>query len=174
MDLAEYLLFIPLLIYGIALSDLFSQWKVFLDVKKLYIPYLITLVMITEIGVQNVYNFFKLIPNLDNVNYFTYWIFLLPPLVFMILVNVLTKIEDEDDMKTFFESKTKIIFLLMASFIAMHFIPQFSYYSELWIARMLGIAACMVFAFWHKPVFFYTVVGIWLLSIAVHVYVVIQ
>jgi hypothetical protein len=29
MDASEYLAFLPLLLYGIALADLFSQWKRF-------------------------------------------------------------------------------------------------------------------------------------------------
>jgi len=172
MDFAEYLLFVPLLIYGIALSDLFSQWKVFLDREAWYLPYLITLILVTEIGVQNVYNFFKLIPNLDNVNYFTYWIFLFPPLTFMILVNVLTKTEDSADLTFFFAAKTRTIFLLLAAFIAMHFIPQFAYESELWLPRVLGIVACIIFAFWHRMIFFYVLVGVWIVAILSHAYVV--
>lgn len=173
MDLGEYLLFIPLLIYGIALSDLFSKWKVFIESHTAYIPYLITLVMITEIGVQNVFNFFKLMPNLGSVNYFTYWLFLLPPLIFMLLVNFLTKTDDYPDFKTFFKAKAKIVFLLMAVFIALHFIPQFSYETEMWsLPRIIGIVGCILFALWHKPAVFYLLVGCWIISIGMHAYVV--
>jgi len=35
MDLTEYMVFLPLLIYGIALADLFSQWKRFFDIKEI-------------------------------------------------------------------------------------------------------------------------------------------
>lgn len=172
MDIVEYLLFVPLLIYGIALSDLFGQWKRFLEPSSWYFPYLLTIIIITDIGVHNVFEFFKLCPQLNNINYFGYWLYLLPPLVFLILVNVLTNTDESVDTKTFFISRTRLVFLLLAVFIAMHFIPQFKYDQTIWLPRLLGVIACVLYAFWHKNFIFYLLIAIWLMSIISRAYII--
>lgn len=165
MDIVEYLLFVPLLIYGIALSDLFGQWKKFLNPKSLYLPHIIIIIATTDIGVNNVFNFFKLSHQFTNITYFTYWLYLLPPLVFLILVNILTNTDDKEDKKIFFNENRKPIFILMAIFMALHFIPQFNYNEPVSIHRLLAIASCLLFAFWNNMLFYYASVLIWLLSL---------
>jgi hypothetical protein len=170
MDIVEYLLFVPLLIYGIALSDLFIQWKRFLEPSSWHLPYLLTIVIITDIGVNNVFEFHKLSPQLKNITYFAYWLYVLPPLLFLMLVNILTNTNEAIDMETFFSSKIRIVFLLLAAFIAMHFIPQFKYDQTILLPRLFGIIGCALYAFWHKKVFFYFIVAIWVLAIIKRVY----
>ena len=51
MDAAEYLAFLPLLIYGIALADLFSQWKRLFNPKQLYLPYILLTGILTETAI---------------------------------------------------------------------------------------------------------------------------
>jgi hypothetical protein len=170
MDIVEYLLFVPLLIYGIALSDLFIQWKRFLEPSAWHIPYLLTIIIITDIGVNNVFEFHKLSPQLKNITYFTYWLYILPPLLYLMLVNILTNTNESIDMETFFSSKIRIVFLLLAFFIAMHFIPQFRYDQTILLPRLLGIIGCILYAFWHKKVFFYFIVAIWVLAIVKRAY----
>lgn len=165
MDIVEYLLFVPLLIYGIALSDLFAQWKKFLTPKSWYFPHLLVIIAATDIGVNNVFNFFSLSDHFTNITYFMYWLYLLPPLVFLVLVNVLTKTDDNEDKKTFFNENRKSIFILMALFMALHFIPQFNYTEPVSIHRLLAIASCLLFAFWNRMIFYYASVLIWLLSL---------
>jgi hypothetical protein len=172
MDIIEYLLFVPLLIYGMALSDLFGQWKKFMEPASWYIPYLFTLIMITEIGVHNVFIFFKLSPQLSTINYFAYWLYLLPPLVFLLMVNFLTHTDDYSDMKVFFTARTKPVFLLLAAFISMHFIPIFHFDHNIWLPRVLGIIFCTVYAFWQRMIVFYLLVAIWLLSVGTRFYIV--
>ncbi len=75
MGAVEYLLFIPLLIYGIALSDLFGEWKKIFNPSKLYIPYALTILLITEIGIYNVYIFFNISDMLAKSTYFIYCIY---------------------------------------------------------------------------------------------------
>lgn len=38
MEASEVLAFLPLLIYGIAIAELFSQWKRFINFKRLDLP----------------------------------------------------------------------------------------------------------------------------------------
>lgn len=167
MDIVEYLLFIPLLIYGIALSDLFGQWKHFMDSSSWYTPYLITLIMVTEIGVHNVFIFFKFSPELSHITYFAYWLYLFPPLVFLLMVNCLTHVDDYSDTETFFTSRIKPIFLLLAAFISMHFMSFVQFDHHIFLPRLLAIIFCMVYAFWQKDIVFYLLVGVWLVSIAI-------
>lgn len=170
MDIVEYLLFIPLLIYGIALSDLFGQWKHFMDSSSWYTPYLITLIMVTEIGVHNVFVFFKFSPELSTTTYFAYWLFLFPPLVFLLMVNCLTHVDDYSNTETFFTARIKPIFLLLAAFISMHFTPFVQFDHQIWLPRLLAIILCVVYAFWPKNNIFYTLVTVWLVSIAIRFY----
>ncbi|RLB53106.1 MAG: hypothetical protein DRJ42_12845, partial [Deltaproteobacteria bacterium] len=51
MDIIEFLLFIPLLIYGIALSQLLSQWKRIFDFKNFYGPFVVTVVAVTVVAI---------------------------------------------------------------------------------------------------------------------------
>lgn len=172
MDIVEYLLFIPLLIYGISLSDLLGQWKHFMDSSAWYTPYLITLIMVTEIGVHNVFVFFQFSPELGTINYFAYWLYLFPPLVFLLMVNCLTHVDDYSNTEEFFTSRIRPIFLLLAAFISMHFMSFIHFDHHLWLPRLLAIFFCVLYAFWQKNIAFYSLVGVWLFSIGTRFYVI--
>lgn len=167
MDIVEYLLFIPLLIYGIALSDLFGQWKHFMDSTSWYTPYLLTLIMVTEIGVHNVFVFFQFSPELSGIDYFSYWLYLFPPLVFLLMVNCLTHVDDYSNTEEFFKARIKPIFLLLAAFISMHFMSFVHFDHQIWVTRLLAIILCTIYALWPKTAVFYLLVAVWLLSIAI-------
>lgn len=169
MDVVEYLLFIPLLIYGIALSDLFSQWKRFMEPNSWHLPYLLTLLMVTEIGVYNVFIFFKLSSRLSNIGYFTYWLYLVPPLVFMLMVNFLNFKEDSLDLPKAFSDNIRPVYLLLAIFFSLHLIPQFQFSSEYWPPRVIGSAVCVLYAFKQTKPFYYLVLAAWLYSLVVKV-----
>jgi len=172
MDVVEYLLFVPLLVYGIALSDLFGQWKRFLDPKSWHLPHLLTLIIVTEIGVYNVFIFFKLTAQFSSMHYFLYWLYLLPPLIFMLLVSYLTHMEENEDVKTSFISRSRPVFLLLGIYIGLHFIPQFHFEQTLWGVRLLGVLICVTYAFWQKRVLFYLFVASWIMSLLSKVYVI--
>jgi len=161
MDIVEYLLFVPLLIYGIALSDLFSQWKRFIEPSFWYLPYQITLVLVTEVGVYNVFEFFKLASHFSSISYFVYWLYLLPPLLFLLMVNFLTHSEDFLDMASFFSSRRKPVFLL-----------QFHFNLRGWPVQVLAILFSFTYAFWPKKAIFYVLVAVWFLSIVVRAYLI--
>lgn len=55
MDPIEYLLFIPLLIYGIVLTRLLGEWRRFFDTANWHGPYVVTIVVFTEVAIWNIY-----------------------------------------------------------------------------------------------------------------------
>ena len=67
MDATEYLAFLPLLIYGIALADLFSQWKRLFNPRLLFIPYLLLTIILTETALYNVFVYAKLLDELTGL-----------------------------------------------------------------------------------------------------------
>ena len=169
MDAVEYLLFIPLLIYGMALSDLFGEWKKIFTPSKLYIPYALTILFITEIGIYNVYIFFNISDMLAKSTYFIYLLYLLPPLVFLLMVNLITQKEDTIAIEEFFKSKIKPVFILVALFVALHFVPHYHFDNSIYFPRILAIAFCLLYAFWQKQFLFYIIIGVWVLSIIVRI-----
>ena len=90
MDPAEYLAFVPLLIYGIALADLLGQWRRFFDKDYFYFPYFLTTIIFTEAAVWNVYKYLEVVTNLEGVSYAQYWAYLVQPVLFLITVSALT------------------------------------------------------------------------------------
>lgn len=61
----EYLLFIPLLIYGISLSDLLSEYKRLIKDHILHFKYLITVLMLSEVAIFNIYKLYSIINAYD-------------------------------------------------------------------------------------------------------------
>ena len=163
----EYLAFIPLLIYGMSIADLLGQWKRFFDKDHLYWPYFLTTIMFTEIAIWNVYSYMYIIKDIVDIAYFSYWIHLLQPLLFLLTVNALTPELENKDTKGYFEKRISLIFLLMAGFIACHFIPGFGHDQSLDIPRIIGVGLCIVVAILRKPFWVYLMSGIWLISLLV-------
>jgi hypothetical protein len=90
MSSGEILAFIPSLLYGIALAELFSQWRRFFQKQYRYWPYVITTVIFTEIAIWNVYLFLVQIQDSTLITYHEYWLFLIQPIVFLMLVHAFT------------------------------------------------------------------------------------
>jgi uncharacterized membrane protein len=124
MAKAEYLVFIPLLFYGFALAELFREWKRLFKPKDIYFPYIIVTVILTEIAIYNVFIMTKLLDDLEHQNYLNYLIYLIPPFIFMLVVNVFTP-EKEDNTKNYFENNRRSFFLLAAVFVSSHYLFDF-------------------------------------------------
>ena len=90
MKASEVLAFLPLLIYGIAIAELFSQWKRFIDFKSLYLPYTLLTILLTEIALYNVYLFSQLVGEINTMNYKRYLLYIVPPFIFMISIYIFT------------------------------------------------------------------------------------
>lgn len=88
MDKIEYLLFIPLLIYGITLSDLFSEYKRMIKDSVIHIKYMIAILLLSEVAIFNIYKLYSIINTYDITTYVQFWVLLIPPIIFMITIHV--------------------------------------------------------------------------------------
>jgi hypothetical protein len=165
MSPAEYLTFIPLLFYGIALADLLKQWRRFFEIEHLYLPYFLATIMITEIAVWNIFLYLEVVSQLAEISYFRYWTHLLQPMIFLILVSALTSGSSNKDIEDYFRKRIPTVFGLMALFIASHFSFDSFNFSSLSIARLIGVASCLAIALTRKPSLIYFMAVIWIVSL---------
>jgi len=164
MDTTEYLAFIPLLLYGIALADLLSEWKRLFDPEKIYLPYLLITIILTEVSVYNIYIYMDLLDKMHDVTYAGYLMFLVPPFAFLMTVNALTPDKDAKSTEIYLKDRMSVIFFLMAAFVASHFLLAYSesiqyvtYY------RLVFIAILMATGITKKILFIYILFGCWLI-----------
>ncbi|MEN8251055.1 MAG: hypothetical protein ABFS32_19130 [Bacteroidota bacterium] len=162
MAASEYLAFLPLLIYGIALADLFSEWKRLFNPKGLFIPYSLFTIILTEIAVYNVFVFAELLSELDGITYYNYLSYLLPPFIFLLTVNIYTP-EKDTDTKTYFIKQMPVFFTLMALFSASHFLYDFSENTGTLIIRLVSIAMFAITGFSRKVWMTYALAVVWLI-----------
>ena len=135
MDPAEYLAFIPLLIYGIGISDLLGQWKRFFlkgDRDPLYV---ILTVMLIEVAIYNVFIYLDVVDAMPRHSYLRYLSFLVPPILFQMLVHVFTP-DEGSETRAYFNSNMRLIFLLWALFTASHFIYSIAGLHEAQLLRL--------------------------------------
>ncbi|MGB5238056.1 MAG: hypothetical protein WBM43_03420 [Flavobacteriaceae bacterium] len=166
MNIADYLSFIPLLLYGVALAELFSQWRRFFDREYLYWPYLVTTVVFIEIAIWNVYLFLFIAKDLESVNYFEYWIFLLQPILFLLLVHALTPDPEVKNTEGYFRKRMPVVFSLMGIYIASHMIPGLDTMDDMVsIPRLFAVAICIGIAISRKVYLVYLMGVLWLVSL---------
>lgn len=162
MKASEVLAFLPLLIYGIAIAQLFSQWKRFIDFKSLYLPYTLLTILLTEIALYNVYLFSQLVNEINSMNYKSYLLYILPPFIFMISVNIFTP-EEDDDTEIYFKQNMPIFFTLISLFVASHFFFQFDEAAIMYLARIVIIIWLLLTGILRKIWMVYVFVAIWFL-----------
>jgi len=164
MKASEVLAFLPLLIYGIAIAELFSQWKRFINYKKLFIPYALITVMLTEVALYNVYLFSQLVSEISMIDYRTYFIYIIPPFIFMIGVNIFTP-EKEDETETYFKENMPVFFILMAFFIASHFFFRYEESGSVLLGRIILIVWFLLTGILRKIWMVYVIIALWLLML---------
>ena len=166
MNVADYLSFIPLLLYGIALAELFGQWRRFFDKEYLYWPYLVTTVVFIEIAIWNVYIFLFIAKDIAAVNYLQYWIFLLQPILFLLLVHALTPDPEVKNTEDYFKKRMPVVFGLMGIYIASHMIPGLDSMLEIInIPRLIAVVLCVSIAISRKVYLVYLMGVLWLVSL---------
>ena len=165
MSTVEYLLFIPLLIYGIAIADLLSQWKQLLETKSRYLPYTLLTILLTEVAVYNVYSFLQKIDVLDNVTYAQYWLYLLPPLIFLMAISALVSDKNEENTEVFFLKRAPVVFSLLALYTAFHLLPSYSFHDSLAPMRVVIIILAILIALTKNMKFFYALSFLWAVSL---------
>jgi len=161
---SEYLAFIPLLIYGIALADLLSQWKRLFNPKDLFIPYLLMTIILTETALYNVFVYAEVINKLGGQTYLNYLAYLLPPFLFMLTTNIFTP-DSGSDTEEYFKKHMPVFMTLLALFIASHFLFDFNENPSTIVGRI--VAGLLVFAagIFRKKWLIYVIAGIWAITL---------
>lgn len=172
MDKIEYLLFIPLLIYGISLSDLLSEYKRLIKDHVLHFKYLITILMLSEVAIFNIYKLYSIINAYDITTYLQYWALLIPPIIFMVLVHIFVieeRHESLDSMEQEFQKNIKPTFLLMSVYTATHFIPMMNPDGGIPWVRLLSIGLLWAYIIVRKDLVFYLLMAAWLVSFVLNI-----
>lgn len=160
MSATEYFVFIPLLIYGMAMAELFGEWKRLIDPEQWYLPYLLMTIMLSELAVYNVYIYAKLLDNLVGISYFNYLKYLVPPFLFLMTVHAFTP-DAQEKTEDYFVKRMPIFFTLLAAFVASHFFFEF----EGALGRSIGVAGLIVAGWSRKPVIIYPTTVLWIILI---------
>ena len=167
MTIDEYLAFIPLLLYGLALADLFSQWRRFFESQYMYWPYVVTTFVLTEIAIWNIFISTDYLEVYLTVSYHQYWLFLLQPILFLILVHAFTPDKENRDTEGYFKMRMRLVFILFGIYIGSHLIPILSASSKLHMTRIGAIVICLAIAFSRKIWLVYLLGIFWLISFVV-------
>jgi len=165
MEPTEYLAFLPLLFYGIALAELIGQWRRYFDRAQLYLPYFITTIVFTEAAIWNVYRYLEVVSNLEGVRYYQYLLFLVQPMVFLLMVSALTPEPDNPDTEGYFKQRISVVFGLMAAFILSHLFAGLGATVSVDIPRFAAIALCMAIAITRKIWLVYVMAALWPVSL---------
>lgn len=164
MDPAEYLAIIPLLIYGIGITDLLGQWKRFFNKKDQYPLYILYTIILTEVAVYNVVIYIDLVNILPQQSYFRYLSFLLPPILFLMVVNVFTP-DEGSPTRDYFEKNIRLMFILITLFVASHFLYSFDEQHGQQYFRIAMVLLLSAIAIFKKQWLMYLVVGLWLIGL---------
>ncbi len=165
MSSGEILAFIPSLLYGIALAELFSQWRRFFEKQYRYWPYIIATVIFTEMAIWNVYLFLVQIQDSTLIIYHEYWLFLIQPIIFLLLVHAFTPEAELKDTGTYFKKRIPIVFGLTALYFALHLTPDFDLGNHAMWIRIIGIIICLIIAVTRNIKAIYAFGILWLLSL---------
>lgn len=165
MSSGEILAFIPLLLYGIALAELFGQWRRFFEKQYRYWPYVFVTLVFTEIAIWNVYLFLVQIQNSTLITYHEYWLFLIQPIIFLLLVHAFTPDAELKDTETYFKKRIPLVFGLSAIYFALHLTPDFSLSNHAMWIRIIGIIICLIIAVTRNIKAIYAFGILWLLTL---------
>lgn len=168
MDASEYLAFVPLLIYGISLADLLSEWKRLFEPQQRYFPYTVMTIIMTEGVIYNIFIYQGLLDELADASYLIYLTYLIPPLLFMMVTQAFTP-EKGNDTKTYFEQQRKTVFLLYAAFVASHFLHPFDEPIEVNIFRIVIIVFMVIVAFTTGERWIYLIIVFWIIAFSTRI-----
>lgn len=163
MHTIEYLAFIPLLMFGLGLADLMSQWRRLFDPLEWYLPYTVFTIILTEMAVYNVFIYYNLLVQLPGQSYFTYLSYLLPPFLFILTTSAFTP-EKEANTKDHFIKRMPIFLTLLGALILSHFIFKYDESIFIQIARLVVVVILIIIGFTRKIWLVYIIGSLWLIS----------
>ena len=164
MDASEYLAFIPLLIYGLAVADLLGEWKRLFNKEQWYLPYLLLTVIFTEVAIYNVFIYVKLVNQMVGQTYLSYLMYILPPFLFLMTVSSFTPDKD-DNTKEYFQRNMPIFLTLFTVFIATHFLYNFEEGVGVIVGRIIGIIFILITGILRKVWLIYVLSLLWIILI---------
>ena len=165
MSIAEQLSFIPLLLYGIAVADLFSHWRRFFHKEYLYWPYVITAIVLTEVAIWNIYLYMVGTKDIHFMTYYEYWIDLIKPIMFLLLVHAFTPESDNKDTRSYFIMRIPLVFGLLGLYVGCHLLPDFDTSHSMFYPRLIATIICLIMAFTRYVPIVYAVGAIWFVSL---------
>ncbi len=165
MNTAEQLSFIPLLLYGIAVADLFKHWRRFFHKEYLYWPYVISAIVLTELAIWNIFLFMNSTKDMESVSYYLYWTDLIKPIIFLLLVHAFTPEVSNKDTRAYFINRIPLVFGLLSFYIALHLVPDFDVTDRMFYPRIIAIVISATLAITRYVPIVYVIGLIWLISL---------
>ena len=165
MESSEYLAFIPLLIYGLAVAELLGEWKRLFNKKQWFLPYLLLTIIFTEVAIYNVFIYLRLVNEMVGQTYLSYLVYILPPFLFLMMVNSFTP-EKGDVTKDYFVKNMPVFLTLFAAFVATHFLFGFEENSVTIIGRIVTIVAVLLTGVFRKAWVIYLLTVLWLVLLS--------
>ena len=151
MSSAEYLAFIPLLLYGLGISEILEKWKRYLLPKYFYLPYVLLALALLESGIYAVWEYLQIIPSLSDSNYFQYLAHLLPPLLYFFMCKVLTP-DSKASSKDYLTKRLRPILTMAFLFLLSHWFYAYGIESILvGRFRILMLVILFVGALFPRP-----------------------
>ena len=163
MDPAEYLAIIPLLIYGIGITELLGQWKRFFNKEAQYPLYIIFTIILTEVAIYNVVIYIDVVNILPQLNYFKYLSYLIPPILFLIVVNIFTP-DEGSNTEEYFKTNIRLIFIMITIFASSHFLYDFDEEGRGYL-RIVMVLLLLAISIFKKTWMMYLVAVLWLISL---------
>ena len=169
MQPSEYLAFIPLLIYGLALADLLGQWRRFFERDYFYLPYFLITLIFTEIAIWNVFIYLGVTQQLAGIGYFQYWLYLSQPMLFLITVAALTPETENKETEAYFKQRIPIVFGLMALYIGSHLFTNVGSTPALNAVRVVTVVLLVIIAVSRRVWLVYVAAILWAISLLARV-----
>lgn len=164
MDPAEYLAIVPLLIYGIGITDLLGQWKRIFNKDGRFPLYIIYTIILTEVAIYNVVIYIDLVNILPQQTYYMYLSYLLPPILFLMVVNVFTPDEGSKTAE-YFNNNIRLMFILIAFFVASHFLYSFDEHQGQQYLRIIFVLLLLAIVIFKKQWLMYLVAVLWVVGL---------
>jgi len=155
MSQKEYYLILPLLLYGLGISDLVNSWRSFLKPEQRYLPYTLTSLLLLDTSFWNFYQLFDRIQDEHFRSYLMYMRILAAPLLFVLIVAIFTPEEGTLSLKEYFHQHMRTVFGLLALFIFVHFLLDLDEF--VW-QRLGAIAILLTTAFLRKTWVIYVLI----------------
>jgi len=164
MSTSEYLAFIPLLVYGLGLTNLLGEWKRIFDRNQMFLPYTLMTLFLTEIAVYNVFIYHHVLEQLAGLSYYKYLVLLITPFLFYLATLVFTP-EPGDDTREHFIKRMPLFYSLVALWTAGNFLSGLDESLTMNIVRIIFIVIVLLAGFTKKIWLIYVLIFMWVVSI---------